>query len=118
MNLSGPPITRHLKSLRLPPSRLLVLHDSLGHKPCAVHPKAGGSANGHNGLRSLASALGTDAFARLRLGIGAHEGDAAAYVLGRLSEEERRYWEGEGVERVWRAVEGVVKGMRKEEAGQ
>lgn len=115
MNLSGPPIARFLKSLGLQPSHLLVLHDSLAQKPCTLAPKAGGSAGGHNGVRSVIAALGTDAFPRLRIGIGAHSGDAAGYVLERLGGAERAFWgeRGEGVDLAWRAIENAVKGIHK-----
>ena len=52
-------------------------------KPDAVSQKFGESANGHNGVRSVISVLGTSDFHRLRIGIGENEGvDAAEYVLG------------------------------------
>jgi PTH1 family peptidyl-tRNA hydrolase len=54
-----------------------------------------GSAGGHNGLKSIIGSLGTDAFARLRVGVGRGEPgrDLADYVLGRVREDERRQLE-------------------------
>ena len=78
------------------PSSLIVLHDSLEHKPTVLSQKFGGSANGHNGVRSLISALGTKDFFRLRLGIGRPDSDVADYVLGRLPNFERQFWAPDG----------------------
>jgi PTH1 family peptidyl-tRNA hydrolase len=110
MNLSGPALSRVLKSSNVPPSRLLVLHDSLAQASLAISPKAGGSANGHNGVRSIIAALGTDGFRRLRLGIGRTDADAATYVLGPLSVPERAHWGegGRGVDDAWKAIEKIV----------
>ncbi|EPQ56941.1 peptidyl-tRNA hydrolase [Gloeophyllum trabeum ATCC 11539] len=110
MNISGPPVSAALRKHALPPSSLIVIHDSLAHKPLTLSPKFGGSAGGHNGVRSIVAALGNDAgFHRLRVGIG-RGGDAADYVLGRLEGRERAFWEGEGMERVWREIERVASG--------
>jgi PTH1 family peptidyl-tRNA hydrolase len=110
MNVSGPPIARTLKSLGLKPANLLVLHDALDRRPEVVSRKQGGSANGHNGVRSVISALGTEDFARLRLGIGKNDGDAAEYVLDKLPSSERVFWGegGRGVDQAWKAIEHSV----------
>jgi peptidyl-tRNA hydrolase, PTH1 family len=107
MNVSGPPIARALQDLRLNPSNLIIAHDSLYHKPQTLSPKSGGSANGHNGIRSVISSLGHDDFPRLRLGIGKNDYDAATYVLEKLTPEELEYWGpgGRGVDLVWKALE-------------
>ncbi len=52
------------------PTRLLVVHDELDLEPGRLQLKVGGGLAGHNGLRSVAGALGTEAFVRLRMGIG------------------------------------------------
>jgi PTH1 family peptidyl-tRNA hydrolase len=110
MNLSGPPVARTLRGLALQPTHLVVLHDSLAHKTLAVSPKDGGSPNGHNGLRSIISALGTQSFHRIRLGIGKNEVDAAEYVMEKISPAERAFWgeNGPGVEQAWKAVERLA----------
>jgi len=107
MNLSGPPVSTALRKTSCAPSSLIVLHDSLEHKPTAVSPKFGGSANGHNGIRSLISALGTKDFFRLRLGIGRSESDVAGYVLSRLPNFERQFWapDGPGLDLIWEQIQ-------------
>lgn len=113
MNLSGPPVASALSQAGLLPTSLVVLHDSLSHKPLVISPKFGGSANGHNGIRSIiaASRIGAD-FHRLRLGIGKNEGqDAADYVMASLSPVEREFWgpDGKGVDAAWKHIERIIQ---------
>lgn len=110
MNISGPPVATALKTLSIPPSHMIVVHDSLDHKPMKVSAKWGGSASGHNGVRSIIASLGgTKDFHRLRIGIGRDQSDPADYVLRHLSPEERDFWlNGDGVHAVWSAL---VKSM-------
>lgn len=90
MNRSGLPVARLLAFYKLEPDRLIVLHDELDIAFGEVRVKSGGGTAGHNGLGSLASALGTKDFVRVRIGIGRPPGDAAAYVLGRFGAAERK----------------------------
>ncbi|KAF8557631.1 peptidyl-tRNA hydrolase [Imleria badia] len=93
MNITGPAVAATLRHTAKTPSAMIVIHDSLQHKPNTLSVKFGGSANGHNGVRSVIAALGGDSnFHRFRIGIG-RDGDAAAYVLGRLSTEECAHWD-------------------------
>ena len=110
MNLSGPPVSTTLRKTSCARSSLIVLHDSLEHKPTAVSPKFGGSANGHNGIRSLISALGTKDFFRLRLGIGRSDSDVAGYVLSRLPNFERQFWapDGSGLDLIWEQIQKIA----------
>lgn len=116
MNISGRPVANALRSISSPPSSLIVIHDSLAHKQNVISPKFGGSANGHNGVRSIITALGDNPnFHRLRVGIGKNTVDAAAYVLGRLAEQEVNYWgeNGQGTAVAWKAIEKIVKDALK-----
>lgn len=92
MNLSGPPLAALAKFYKLPPERVVVIHDELDVPFGAVRLKLGGGAGGHNGLRSVTSALGTPDYYRVRLGIGRPPGrmDAAAYVLRDFAMSERK----------------------------
>ena len=110
MNISGRPVAHLLRTTAVEPERLIVIVDSLDHKPCSISPKFGGSANGHNGVRSVIAALGSCAdFHRLRLGIGRGD-DVTNYVLGPLSPQEREYWSasGSGSELVWRELTRII----------
>ncbi|KAH9946930.1 peptidyl-tRNA hydrolase [Amylocystis lapponica] len=111
MNISGRPVADALKNTAVLPSNMVVIHDSLSHQPTTISVKSGGSANGHNGVRSIITALGGNAgFCRLRIGIGRSEGNVAEYVLGRLSSFERQFWsaDGEGIDLVWRDLSKIV----------
>jgi peptidyl-tRNA hydrolase, PTH1 family len=92
MNLSGAPIASLVAFYKLPPKRLVVIHDELDLPFGTVRLKLGGGDNGHNGLRSIASALGTRDYYRVRFGIGRPPGrmDPAAYVLRDFTVAERK----------------------------
>jgi PTH1 family peptidyl-tRNA hydrolase len=96
MNESGRSIRAALNWYRLEPEQLLVLVDDMDLPLGRLRLRASGSAGGHNGLRSTIQHLGTQAFARLRIGIGAPTGNpeerrerTVSHVLGRFSAEER-----------------------------
>jgi peptidyl-tRNA hydrolase, PTH1 family len=112
MNISGPSIAAAYRQSVNSPSSMIILTDSLSHKVEALSVKLGGSANGHNGVKSIISALGGEVgFYRFRLGIGRDESDAAAYVMGQLSSYERRYWTNEGLDLILKEIERVaIKG--------
>ncbi|MBI3114911.1 MAG: aminoacyl-tRNA hydrolase [Candidatus Kerfeldbacteria bacterium] len=89
MNRSGPPVASLVRAKRLPLLRLWVVVDDLDLPFGRLRLRERGSSGGHHGLDSLVTALGSNAFPRLRIGIGpAHKPgrfDGAAYVLQRLS---------------------------------
>jgi PTH1 family peptidyl-tRNA hydrolase len=70
MNLSGPPVARILRESGADLEQLLVVVDDLDLPLGAIRLRPGGSSGGHRGIESLIDTLGTEAFARLRLGIG------------------------------------------------
>ena len=92
MNISGPPLAALVKFYKLSPERVVVTHDELDIPFGAVRLKLGGGDNGHNGLRSVTSALGTRDYYRVRFGIGRPPGrmDPAAYVLRDFAPAERK----------------------------
>ncbi|RDX47876.1 peptidyl-tRNA hydrolase [Lentinus brumalis] len=111
MNISGRPTVQMLRRTAVNPANMVVIHDSVDHKPCVLSPKFGGSAGGHNGVRDIISALGNNQdFHRLRLGVG-RDGELADYVLGPLSTHERTYWgvTGPGSELVWRELTRIIQ---------
>jgi peptidyl-tRNA hydrolase, PTH1 family len=92
MNLSGRPVAATAAFYKVPPERLVVVHDELDIPFGAVRLKLGGGDNGHNGLRSITQALGTRDYYRVRFGIGRPPGrmDPAAYVLRDFTAAERK----------------------------
>ncbi|HWC35797.1 MAG TPA: aminoacyl-tRNA hydrolase [Mycobacteriales bacterium] len=83
MNESGRSAAGLVSFFKVPLDRLVVIHDELDLEPGTMRIKLGGGDNGHNGLRSLRSSLGSGEFYRVRLGIGRPQGrqDPADYVL-------------------------------------
>ena len=73
MNESGRSVAPALRFYRLPPERLLVVHDELDLPLGDIRAKSGGGLAGHNGLRSVVQSIGTQDFLRVRIGIGRPE---------------------------------------------
>ena len=92
MNESGGPVKALLSFFSVPTERLVVVHDELDLEPGVVRLKRGGGEGGHNGLRSVSSALGIRDYLRVRVGIGRPPGrmDPADYVLRDFSPTERK----------------------------
>ncbi|KAJ3784184.1 peptidyl-tRNA hydrolase [Lentinula aff. detonsa] len=111
MNVSGPSIAEIYRTSVKSPNAMLVLQDSMSHKVEQLSVKLGGSANGHNGVKSIISALGGEqGFYRFRLGIGDRGGtDAANFVMGRLTPHEREFWTEEGLDRVLDEIEAISR---------
>lgn len=91
MNLSGGPTSSLMSFYKLEPDSLIVAHDDLDISPATFKLKQGGGHGGHNGIRDIITALDTNDFARIRLGIGRPPGtlDAADYVLKNFSGSEK-----------------------------
>ena len=92
MNLAGRPVAAVRSFYKIPPDRVLVVHDELDIPFAAIRLKLGGGDNGHNGLRSVTAALATRDYYRVRVGIGRPPGrmDPAAFVLRDFSAAERK----------------------------
>jgi len=91
MNESGRQVGPLAKFYSVSPADVVVLHDELDIDFGRIRLKLGGGEGGHNGLRSVAAALGTKDFQRVRIGVGRPPGrkDPAAYVLENFSAVER-----------------------------
>ncbi len=84
MNLSGDAIAQAAKFYKVPPERVIVVSDETALPIGKIRIRRGGSAGGHNGLKSIIARLGTDQFPRIRLGVGAPphpDYDMADWVL-------------------------------------
>lgn len=91
MNESGRQVGPLAKFYSVPPGRIVVIHDELDIDFGRIRLKIGGGEGGHNGLRSVASALGSKDFQRVRIGVGRPPGrkDPAAFVLEAFTAAER-----------------------------
>ncbi len=82
MNSSGQAVQRVSHWYRIPPARILVIHDDLDLPVGRMRLRPEGGSGGHKGVRSVIAELSTEEFARLRIGIGRPEwGEPADYVL-------------------------------------
>jgi PTH1 family peptidyl-tRNA hydrolase len=111
MNLSGGPTASLRDFFKVPVERIVVVHDELDIPYGAVRLKRGGGDNGHNGLRSITSSLGTKDYLRVRVGTGRPPGrqDPADFVLKDFSGAEKKDL-GFHVDRAADAVEALVSG--------
>lgn len=91
MNESGRQVGPLAKFYSVPTERVVVIHDDLDLEFGRIRLKQGGGEGGHNGLRSIATVLGSKDFQRVRLGIGRPPGrqDPAAFVLQAFTAGER-----------------------------
>ena len=90
MNDSGRAVSALLRFYKIPLERLLVVFDDLDLSFGSIRLRAEGGAGGHNGMRSIIQHLGSNNFARLRVGIGRPPGrmDPAAFVLQDFNHDE------------------------------
>jgi PTH1 family peptidyl-tRNA hydrolase len=91
MNLSGTAVRKVLARERIPIADLLIVVDDMALPFGRIRLRERGSAGGHNGLRSIIGDLGTEDFARLRVGIGAPVVGAVEHVLGDFAHAEQRH---------------------------
>ncbi|MGP0062971.1 MAG: aminoacyl-tRNA hydrolase [Isosphaeraceae bacterium] len=90
MNLSGRSVGQALRFYKIELADMLVVCDDLSLPLGKLRLRPGGSDGGQKGLRDITAHVGTDQFARLRIGIGDRENvDAADFVLGRFRSSER-----------------------------
>lgn len=91
MNEAGRQVGPLAKFYSVPAADVIVIHDDLDLDFGRIRLKLGGGEGGHNGLRSVAAALGTKDFQRVRIGIGRPPGrkDPAAFVLEKFTSAER-----------------------------
>ena len=85
MNLSGQAVGEAARFYKIPPEHVLVVSDEVSLPTGRLRVRTKGSAGGHNGLKSIIEALGSDAFPRIRIGVDAPphpDFDMADWVLG------------------------------------
>lgn len=89
MNESGQCVGALAHYFKISPEQIFVLYDDMAFPLGKIRLRPGGSAGGHNGIKSLISHLGTEKFPRLRIGIGAAGGkEMVSHVLGNFRPDE------------------------------
>ena len=91
MNLSGAAVVPLMQFYKIELADLLVIVDEVQLDTGRIRVRPSGSAGGHNGLKSIIGSLGTDAFPRLRIGVGRGDSrrDLADHVLAKFDKDER-----------------------------
>ena len=120
MNLSGEAVRPAADFYKIPPEHIIVISDDTALDVGKLRIRKGGSAGGHNGLKSIIQHLGTDQFPRLKLGVGGKphpDYNMADWVLGQLQGEDKKVME-QAVKRAADAVEcllaeGIDRAMNK-----
>ena len=119
MNLSGRAVGALARYYRVEPSDVFAIVDDVNLPLGRLRVRRGGSAGGHNGLKSIVEDLGTQGFPRLRIGVGRGDTrrDLSDHVLSRIPAEEREALEsavGDAAEaaEVF-ATEGIDAAMRR-----
>jgi PTH1 family peptidyl-tRNA hydrolase len=92
MNRSGQAVAAISRFHKINPDSMLIIHDELDLKPGVARLKWAGGLGGHNGLKDIQLTLGTDAYPKLRFGIGNDfaKGQQIDFVLGRWAQKERK----------------------------
>lgn len=123
MNDSGDAVRLLVRRYGVQPEQVVVVHDELDLPVAALRVKTGGGLAGHNGLRSIASHLHSDAFQRVRIGVDkpASKERGADHVLSRFSKRERAEIDvtvelaADAVEMI--AIDGIAAAMNRFNAG-
>jgi PTH1 family peptidyl-tRNA hydrolase len=128
MNLSGQAVRAVLDFYKLGPADLLVVCDDFNLPLGKLRVRVKGSHGGQNGLRNIQDQLGTDEYARLRIGVGQPDpGDAVDFVLSRFKPAERKpaeeavataaravlVWAGNGIEACMNRFNGPAEDEKK-----
>ncbi|MFG6350595.1 MAG: aminoacyl-tRNA hydrolase [Oscillospiraceae bacterium] len=111
MNLSGEAVGEAARFYKVAPNHVLVISDDVDLPLGKLRIRTGGSAGGHNGLKSVIQHLGTDQFPRLKVGVGGKphpDYDMADWVLGKLQGEDKKVMD-EAVKRAAEAVECFLR---------
>lgn len=114
MNASGIAVAEAAHFYHIPPERVIVLCDDINFAVGHARIRLKGSHGGHNGLRDIAARLSSDAYIRLRIGVGqkpSPDYDLADWVLGRLPANERELLRDTVAPRMADAVRLLLEGQ-------
>ena len=90
MNLSGQAVSQLIHRFKAPAADIVVICDDMDLPVGKIRIRPQGGTGGHKGLASIISSIGSDAFTRIRVGIGRPDNDEVSFVLSNFSPEDRR----------------------------
>jgi PTH1 family peptidyl-tRNA hydrolase len=108
MNNSGQAVGEAARFYKISPENILVMYDDISLDPGVIRIRRKGSAGGHNGIKDIIEVLGSDAFPRVKIGVGAKphpEYDLKDWVLGKFRGDEK--------DKVETALENTVKAVNE-----
>ena len=111
MNLSGEAVGEAARFYKIAPDHVVVISDDISLPLGRIRVRAGGSAGGHNGLKNIIAHLGTDAFPRVKVGVGAPENpehDIVGWVVGNFSAPEKKVID-EALDKALAAAECIIE---------
>lgn len=111
MNLSGEAVSAIVNFYKIPVGNILVVSDDISLAPGKMRIRTKGSAGGQNGLKNIIQHLSTDEFARIKMGVGDRpdrESDLVDWVLGKMSEEEKKLFD-DAKENAVKAIETILR---------
>lgn len=108
MNNSGESVIDFVNFYKVPVENIIVISDDVSLECGRIRVRGKGSAGGHNGLKSVIYHLQSDAFPRVKMGVGAPKHDMINHVLGRFSKDEIPVME-DAIKRADGAVEEIIK---------
>ena len=109
MNLSGEAVGEAARFYKIPADHVIVISDDISLPLGKLRVRGSGSAGGHNGLKNIIAHLGTDAFPRVKVGVGAPEHDIVDWVIGPFTASERKVIDGV-LDRALGAAECIITG--------
>ena len=111
MNLSGDSVQPAAAFYKIPPERIIIVCDDTAIPAGKLRLRRQGSAGGHNGLKSIISSLGTDAFLRIKIGVGSPENpeyDMIDWVIGKITDKESKEMDA-AAKRAVDALEAIIE---------
>ena len=110
MNLSGESVKEIVNFYNINFNEIIVIYDDMDIEKGKIKIRKKGGPGSHNGMKSVTQELGTDDFARIRVGIGQPEfkNDMINYVIGKVPEEEQKILQ-KGIKKAAEAVEEIIK---------
>ena len=111
MNLSGDAVGEAAHFYKIPPERVLVISDDVSLPLAKLRVRTKGSAGGHNGLKSIIAALGSEGFPRVKVGVGAPphpDYDMADWGLSAFRNQDAADMDA-AVQRAWEAAESYIR---------
>ena len=111
MNLSGEAVGEAARFYKIPADHVVVISDDISLPLGKIRVRGSGSAGGHNGLKNIIAHLGTDAFPRVKVGVGAPENpeyDVVDWVIGNFSAQEKKTID-DALDRALAAAECIIE---------